>query len=113
MRLKRGAAGDPLRVGLVARATGPLAFFGGPHAFVLNRLEAVLSEGAGGHPVEIVVKDGQSNSNRAAEVASQLILQDEGMLLLSAGGPDAVLPVDVPPLEAIRHGQGKQARYRL
>lgn len=87
------AAGNALRVGLVTPSTGPLAFFGEPDAFVLKRFEAALSEGAGGRPVEIIIKDSQSNANRAAEVASQLILQDEVVLLLSAGGPDTVLPV--------------------
>ena len=87
------AATKALRVGLVTPSTGPLAFFAEPDAFVLKRFEAALSKGAGGRAVEIIVKDSQSNSNRAAEVASQLILEDEVVLLLAAGGPDTVLPV--------------------
>ena len=87
------AAGEALRVGLVTPSTGPLAFFGEPDAFVLRHFQAALAEGAGGRPVEIILKDSQSNPNRAAEVASELILQDEVVLLLSAGGPDTVLPV--------------------
>ena len=87
------AASDSLKVGLVTPRTGPLAFFAEPDDFVLRRFAAALAKGAGGRSVEIIVKDSQSNANRAAEVASQLILEDEVVLLLTAGGPDTVLPV--------------------
>lgn len=88
-----GAAGAPIKVGLVTPKTGPLAFFAEPDDFVLSQFAAALSEGAGGRPIEIIVKDSQSNPSRAAEVASELILSDEVSLLLSAGGPATVNPV--------------------
>lgn len=99
------AAGSPIKVGWVTPRTGPLAFFGGPDDFVLAQFAKALSEGANGRPIEIIVKDSQSNPNRAAEVAVELILEDEVSLLLSAGGPGTVNPVadqaelnDVPSL---------------
>lgn len=87
------AAGSSIKVGWVTPLTGPLAFFGGPDEFVLAQYAAALSEGANGRPIEIIVKDSQSNPNRAAEVAVELILEDEVSLLLSAGGPGTVNPV--------------------
>lgn len=87
------AQGAPIRVGLVTPKTGPLAFFGEPDDFILSQFAAVLAEGAGGRPIEIIVKDSQSSASRAAEVASELILADEVALILSAGGPDTVNPV--------------------
>ena len=43
--------------------------------------------------VEIISKDSQSNPNRAAEVAADLILRDEVNLLVAASTPDTVNPV--------------------
>lgn len=87
------AAEGAINVGLVTPMTGPLAFFSEPDAFVLNRFAAALTEGAGGRPINIILKDSQSNASRAAEIAAQLMLDDEVSLLLSAGGPDTVNPV--------------------
>jgi branched-chain amino acid transport system substrate-binding protein len=78
---------------MVTPTTGPLAFFGEPDQFVIDQFKAALSEGAGGRPIELIVKDSQSNPSRAAEVASQLILEDEVSLILSSGGPATVNPV--------------------
>ena len=91
------AAATPIRIGFVTPQTGPLAFFGEPDAFVMKRFEKLLVEGAksGGEtaPIEILVRDSQSSANRAAEVASQLILGDEVDMVIAAGGPDTVNPV--------------------
>ena len=83
----------PIKVGLVTPQTGSLAFFGAPDSFILSQFADALAEGANGRPIEIIVKDSQSNPNRAAEVAADLILDDEVSLLLSSGGPANVLPV--------------------
>ncbi len=87
------AQGAPIKVGLVTPKTGPLAFFSMPDDFALAQFADALSEGANGRPIEVIVKDSQSNPNRAADVASELILEDEVSLLLSAGGPANVNPV--------------------
>lgn len=87
------AQNGPIRVGLVTPKTGPLAFFAAPDDFVLAQFSQVLGEGVAGRPIEIIVKDSQSNPNRASEVTAELILDDEVALLLSAGGPANVLPV--------------------
>ena len=45
------------------------------------------------HPVQIVVKDSQSSSNRAGEVASDLILKNKVDLMLVASTPETTNPV--------------------
>ena len=43
--------------------------------------------------MEIIQKDSQSNPNRAAEVATELIEKDQVKMLLTKGTPDTVNPV--------------------
>ncbi|MCY1666547.1 ABC transporter substrate-binding protein [Rhizobium sp. SL86] len=93
LRTRSGFAAEPIRIGLVTPSTGPLAFFAQPDAFVIQQFKKAFSEGVGGRPIDLIVKDSQSSASRAAEVASDLILRDEVTLLLSSGGPDTVIPV--------------------
>ena len=46
-----------------------------------------------GLPIEIVVKDSQTNSNRAAEVAADLILKDKVALMVVGAAPETDNPV--------------------
>src|SRR5688572_29042709 len=70
-----------IRIGYVSPQTGPLAAFGEADTYVLGNIREVLKNGLtvgdATYPVEIVVKDSQSNPNRAAEVAGDLILSDK------------------------------------
>ena len=45
------------------------------------------------HPVEIIVKDSQSDPNRAAEVTAELIKSDKVDLMLGAHTGDTCVPV--------------------
>ena len=85
-----------LRVGYVSPQTGPLAGFGESDAFVvggLRKAAASLSIKGQAVPVEIIVRDSQSDPNRAAEVASRLILADKIDLMLVASTPETTNPV--------------------
>lgn len=92
-----GAQGAPIKIGLVTPKTGPLAFFGAPDDFIIQSYADLFSKGVetsdGRRPIEVLVRDSQSSSSRASDVAADLILRDEVSLLLSAGGPDTVNPV--------------------
>src|SRR5262245_66625036 len=74
-------AGRKIKIGYVSPQTGPLAAFGEADKFVLANVMAAfkggIQVGGAAHPVEIIVKDSQSNPNRAAEVAGDLILEDK------------------------------------
>lgn len=90
-------AGDAVKIGYVSPTTGALAPFGEADAFVLGALSGFLSEGleiAGStRPVTIITKDSQSDPNRAAEVASDLINNDAINLMLVASTPETTNPV--------------------
>jgi len=91
------AQARPIKIGLVTPATGPLAIFAEPDAFVLAEFKKAVSGGIKignqTHAVEVIVKDSQSNSNRAAEVANELILSSKVDLMVTAHTPDTVNPV--------------------
>lgn len=90
-------AGKTIKIGYVSPQTGPLAGFGEVDQFVLNGIKEVFKAGltiAGKvHPVEILVKDSQSNPNRAAEVAAELILKNGIDLMLVGSTPENANPV--------------------
>jgi branched-chain amino acid transport system substrate-binding protein len=85
------AQNAPLKLGYVSPQTGPLAAFGEADSFVIDNFLAVAK--SKGLNYEIVVKDSQSNPNRAAEVAKQLIVDDEVNLVLVASTPETTNPV--------------------
>ncbi len=83
------AQGAKIRLGYVSPQTGPLAGFADSDAY---NIAAFLATEAGKN-FEIIVKDSQSNPNRAAEVAKELILDDEINLMLVASTPETTNPV--------------------
>ena len=94
----RAYANNPtIRVGHVSPRTGPLAGFAEADEFVLKGIEASLAGGiennGKSYSVEIISKDSQSNPNRAAEVAADLILGDEVDIIAAASTPDTTNPV--------------------
>jgi branched-chain amino acid transport system substrate-binding protein len=90
-------ANDTVKVGYVSPQTGPLAPFGEADRWVIDQMKVAFKDGIviGGkkHAVEIVLKDSQSNPNRAGEVANDLILRDKVALVLTAGTPETANPV--------------------
>src|ERR1700722_809429 len=91
------AQGKAFKLGYVSPQTGPLAAFGEADSFVISGVRELFKNGVsiGGKsvPVEIVVKDSQSNPNRAADAAADLILKDKIDLMLVASTPETTNPV--------------------
>lgn len=91
------AQSKTIRIGHVAPRTGPLAAFGEADPFILEQINKLLANGIqnGGktYKVEIISKDSQSNTARASEVASELILRDKVDLIVAASTPDTTNPV--------------------
>jgi branched-chain amino acid transport system substrate-binding protein len=85
------------KIGYVTPQTGPLAAFGEADSFVIGALQSLLQAGVkvgtSSVPISVTVKDSQSDPRRAADAASQLILQDQVDLMLVASTPDTVNPV--------------------
>ena len=90
-------AADVVKIGYVSPQTGPLAPFGEADKWVIDQMKAAFASGLtiGGkkHDVQIILKDSQSNPNRAGEVANDLILKDKVALMLTAGTPETSNPV--------------------
>ena len=94
----RAYAQNPtLRVGHVSPRTGPLAGFAEADDYVLAAIQDHFNAGIENNGktwnIEIISKDSQSNPNRAAEVAADLILGDEVDIIVAASTPDTVNPV--------------------
>lgn len=86
-----------LKIGYVSPQTGPLAPFGEADRFIIEQMQTALKAGIAingkQYPVAIVVKDSQSNPNRAGEVANDLILKDKVDIMLVSGTPETANPV--------------------
>lgn len=93
-----GGGDAVLRLGFVSAQTGPLSGFGEADTFVVEQIEAHFADNpvtvdGQEYDVEILLKDAQSDSKRAGEVAAELINTDEVDIILSTGTPDIVNPV--------------------
>lgn len=82
------ASGAKIKLGYVSPQSGPLAAFSEADNFIINNFLA-----SSGNDFEVIVKDSQSNPNRAAEVAKELIIDDEIDLMLVASTPETTNPV--------------------
>ena len=92
------AVGRELKVGFVTPTTGQLAAFGVPDQYCLERATEAVADGmvcADGqkHPIKFITKDSQSDANRAAQVAGDLINNDKVDLILVRLHRDVVNPV--------------------
>lgn len=83
------AQGAKIRIGYVSPQSGPLAGFAESDAY---NIEAFLASEAGAN-FEVIVKDSQSDPNRAASVAKELIVDDEVNLMVVASTPETTNPV--------------------
>lgn len=83
------AKGARIRVGYVTPQSGPLAAFAEADQYILGG----FADTDAGKNFEVIVKDSQSNPNRAAEVAQELIIDEEIDLMLVASTPETTNPV--------------------
>jgi branched-chain amino acid transport system substrate-binding protein len=89
----------PIKIGYVSPQTGALAPFADADSFVIGQVrehfktKGGLTVGGKQRDVEIIVKNSQSDTKRAADVAADLILKDHVDLLLVGATPDNINPV--------------------
>jgi branched-chain amino acid transport system substrate-binding protein len=87
----------PIKLGNVSPQTGPLAAFAEVDNFIIANFKeaakAGIKLGNASVPIEVVVKNSQSNPNRAAQVAKDLIVQDKIDLMRVASTPETTNPV--------------------
>ena len=83
------AQGAKIKLGYVSPQSGPLAGFAESDAYNIAAFAATEA----GKNFEVIVKDSQSNPNRAAEAAKELIVDDEIDLMIVASTPETTNPV--------------------
>jgi branched-chain amino acid transport system substrate-binding protein len=83
------AQGAKIRIGYVSPQSGPLAGFAESDAYNIASFLATEA----GQNFEVIVKDSQSDPNRAAAVAKDLIVSDEVNLMVVASTPETTNPV--------------------
>ncbi len=91
------AAPRTIKIGLVQPVTGPLALFAEDMPYAMKtftqKFGGTLRNNGTAYPYEIIVRDSQSNPNRAAEVARDLISKEKVDLIISYATPETVNPV--------------------
>jgi branched-chain amino acid transport system substrate-binding protein len=91
------AAARTIKLGYVTPKTGSLAGFGEADDYVLGSMQEIFKDGLriGGtsYPIQIVPKDTQSDPNRAAAVAGDLINTDKVDIVLVSSTPETTNPV--------------------
>jgi len=90
-------ATKPIKIGYVSPKSGPLAAFAEADDFILGQFRATIKNGlklgSETYQIEVIEKDSQSNPNRAAEVAKELITRDNVGLILVGATPETNNPV--------------------
>jgi len=86
-----------LRIGFIAPLTGPYAALTTTHTYVVGAVRAALTKSLTIHgkqyPLEIIVRDNQSSSNRSSEVAADLVLSDGVDIVVASISNDTINPV--------------------
>jgi branched-chain amino acid transport system substrate-binding protein len=87
----------PVKLGYVTPQSGPLLPFGEADNFVIGKAQETFKDGLElgrrAHPVQILVKDSQSDPVRAGEVALQLINDEQVDMMLVSSAPETTNPV--------------------
>ncbi len=95
--ISRAQTEGTIKVGFVSPATGPLSLFGETDGYAMEKVQEVLKDGIESngkrYAVDILFRDGQSNPNKASEVASDLILNEEVHIIVPSSTTDTVSPV--------------------
>jgi branched-chain amino acid transport system substrate-binding protein len=91
------ASSRTIKIGWVAPLTGSLASFGEANQYTVKGMQKLFSKGIrvgkNTFPVEILLRDSQSNTSRGASVAQGLILDDNVDLMLVSSTPLTTNPV--------------------
>lgn len=93
----RAQTAGKIKVGYLTPATGPLGLFGETDGYTVQKIRAFLGgtltcNNGNTYELDILERDTQSNPNKAAEIAGDLILNEEAHLIAPASTTDTILP---------------------
>lgn len=91
-------AGREIKIGFVTPQTGAIALFGTPDKYCVERWKESVKDGlvcgdGKNHPISLLVQDSQSDTNRASQVAGDLITNSKVDIILAASTSDTTVPV--------------------
>lgn len=90
--LARAASKNVIKIGVISPMTGPLSLFGDTDAYTTNKIVELVANGVEingeTYDIEILLRDAQSNPNKASELAGDLILNDEVHFMIPASTTD-------------------------
>jgi branched-chain amino acid transport system substrate-binding protein len=91
-------AGRTIKLGFVTPQTGPLGSFGTADKYCVDFYKQIVKDGVvcgdgKVHPIEVILQDSQSSSNRSGQVAGDLIQNSKVDILMAASSADNVIPV--------------------
>jgi branched-chain amino acid transport system substrate-binding protein len=87
----------PVKIGYIVPVTGPLASFSSGAKWAQKHFEDAIGDGivfgdGKKHPVQVLMTDTQSDSNRAAQVTADMILNNKVDLVFASCTPPTVNP---------------------
>jgi branched-chain amino acid transport system substrate-binding protein len=87
------ATKEPIKIGVVLSASGPNEPLGQPERKAIDLFVERLNEAGGidGHEVEVIIKDDESDANKALESTVELIEQDEVVAVIGSSGTGPTL----------------------
>ena len=90
-------AGREVKIGFITPLTGALANFGVPDKYCVERWQEAVKDGlvcgdGKNHPISFVVKDTQSDTNRASQVAADLIMNDKVDMMMACSTANTCVP---------------------
>lgn len=100
-----GVQADTIKIGYISPLTGSHAEFSETDPFVLKKMKALLQSGltinGKKYDVKIIEKDSQSSTDRASNLAAQLILKDKVDLLLVQDSLSSITAADQAELHGV------------
>jgi len=99
------ARADTIKIGYISPLTGSHAEFSETDPFVLKKMKALLQSGltinGKKYDVRIIEKDSQSSTDRASNLAAQLIMKDKVDLLLVQDSLSSITAADQAELNGV------------
>ena len=93
------ASGSKITLGFITPLTGAVAGFAESDSYVVDQIRQTsqfakgIKVGGKTYPVDIIVKDSQSDPNRASQVATELITQNNADMVVVTSTPEVTNPV--------------------
>jgi branched-chain amino acid transport system substrate-binding protein len=88
------SAGSKIKIGYVGSLSGIRAAFGETESWTIGKMKEHLAKGLDvdgkKYEVELVIRDNQSDPNRSASIASELVLRERCNLVLAQDGDGAI-----------------------